>query len=83
MPQTLNDVLEGDAKRLTERARKFTKADVEKIFHGKMTAKDVTVNDIKSVYKVATRRTNNGQPMFCFAEKMKLDEGTANCHTCY
>jgi len=83
MAETLNDILEGDAKRLTERARKFTKADVEKIFHGKMTAKDVSVNDVKSVYKVAVRRTNANQPMFCFTDKLKLDEGTANCHTCY
>ncbi len=83
MAQTLKDIYDDGGKGLTERARKFTKTDVENIFHGKFTASDVSVHDVKSMYKVAVKRTNANQPMFCFKTKLKLDEGTANCHTCY
>ena len=81
--QTLGDIYSEDqAAKLTDRARAFTAADVENIFHGNPGA-GVTVDDVKSMYSVATHRTNSHQPMFCFEQALNLSDGTANCHTCY
>jgi hypothetical protein len=82
--ETLGSVLPSeDADLLTEKAKGFTCREVENIIHGKPDD-DVSIADVKSVFKLAAHRTNKGQHVFPFSSgTLNLDLEATNCSTSY